>query len=105
MSSTVPPFTVLQDLAAPVKRGTFCCPPPVPISNLGVPTEKPTLSGQFVPLTPSLECGRGEKVPEPDLLIQSGERHAQLGSPKGPGRVQGPRGGQAAPSPGGINCG
>lgn len=48
---------------------------------------------------------KGEKVPETELLIQSGERYAQLGIHKGPGWVQGPCGGQAAQSPWGINCG
>lgn len=47
----------------------------------------------------------GEKVPETELLIQSGEQHAQLSIHKGPGWVQGPCRGQAALSPGGINCG
>lgn len=48
---------------------------------------------------------KGEKVPETELLIQSGERYAQLSIHKGPGWVRGPCRGQAVQSPGGINCG
>lgn len=47
----------------------------------------------------------GEKVPQTELLIQSGEQYAQLGTHKGPEWVQGPCWGQAAQSPWGINCG
>lgn len=52
---------------------------------------------------PPPEC-EGEKVPQTELLIQSAERYAQLGIHKGPGWLRGPRGGQEARSPWGINC-
>ena len=88
--------------------------PPVHISSLALPTERDTFCGQFQqlplltlrflqPLT--VLCGtvqgshagvEGEKVPETELLIQSGECYAQLGTHKGPGWVR---------APWGINCG
>lgn len=126
---------VLLELTGPVKTETFCCPqftfPALVCQQKGtrfLDSFNNSLSWPFAfssrqPPPPSAlsSVGRyrgpvrvwnsppprleGEKVPQTELLIQSGEQYAQLGTHKGPEWVQGPCWGQAAQSPWGINCG